>query len=226
MFLFQIPWGGTLAIKTEVLNRLQLLDKWGEVLTDDMLLHKLIKQEKLQIKFIPSLLMLNREESSLLNLLESLKRLIIVSKLYHPRWLAIVSEAYSSILITNIVIIVIFQLLFEAQWYAAVLLFLSYISYTIGLVLLMLLMELGIHQVLRNQGEKIPKLSPIIFLKMLIVIPVTQWIYGLTMLSSLWTSTITWRGITYRIQGRENIRLIEYRPYQWLDQPIDPKASL
>jgi len=50
MFLFQIPWGGTLAIKTEVLNRLQLLDKWGEVLTDDMLLHKLIKQEKLQIK--------------------------------------------------------------------------------------------------------------------------------------------------------------------------------
>ena len=142
MFLFQIPWGGTLAIKTEVLNRLQLLDKWGEVLTDDMLLHKLIKQEKLQIKFIPSLLMLNREESSLLNLLESLKRLIIVSKLYHPRWLAIVSEAYSSILIPNIVIIVIFQLLFEAQWYAAVLLFLSYISYTIGLVLLMLLMEL------------------------------------------------------------------------------------
>ena len=226
MFLFQIPWGGTLAIKTEVLNRIKLLDKWGEVLTDDMLLHKLIKQEKLQIKFIPSLLMLNREESSLLNLLESLKRLIIVSKLYHPRWLAIVSEAYSSILIPNIVIIVIFQLLFEAQWYAAVLLFLSYISYTIGLVLLMLLMELGIHQVLRNQGEKIPKLSPIIFLKMLIVIPVTQWIYGLTMLSSLWTSTITWRGITYRIQGRENIRLIEYRPYQWLDQPIDPKASL
>jgi len=226
MFLFQIPWGGTLAIKTEVLNRLQLLDKWGEVLTDDMLLHKLIKQEKLQIKFIPSLLMLNREESSLLNLLESLKRLIIVSKLYHPRWLAIVSEAYSSILIPNVVIIVIFQLLFQAQWYAAALLFLSYISYTIGLVLLMLLMELGIHQVLRNQGEKIPKLSPVIVLKMLIIIPLTQWIYGLTMLSSLWTSTITWRGITYRIQGRENIRLIEYRPYQWLDQPIDTKASL
>ena len=226
MFLFQIPWGGTLAIKTEVLNRIKLLDKWGEVLTDDMLLHKLIKQQKLQIKFIPSLLMLNREESSCSNLLESLKRLIISSKLYHPRWLAIVSEAYSSILIPNVVIIIIFHLLFEDQWYAAALLFLSYISYTIGLVLLMLLMELGIHQVLHNQGEKIPKLSPIIVLKMFIAIPLTQWVYGLIMLSSLWTSSITWRGITYRIQGRENIRLIEYRPYQWLDQPIDPKASL
>lgn len=226
MFLFQIPWGGTLAIKTEVLNRIKLLDKWGEVLTDDMLLHKLIKKQKLQIKFIPSLLMLNQEESSLSNLLESLKRLIISSKLYHPGWLAIISEAYSSILIPNVVIIIIFHLLFEAQWYAAALLFLSYISYTIGLVLLMLLMEVSIHQILHNQGKKIPKLSPLIILKMLIAIPLTQWIYGLIMLSSLWTSSITWRGITYRIQGRENIRLIEYRPYQWLDQPIDPKASL
>ena len=61
---------------------------------------------------------------------------------------------------------------------------------------------------------------------MLIVIPLTQWVYGLTILSSLWVSTITWRGLTYRIKGRENIRLVEYRPYQWLDQPIDPKASL
>jgi hypothetical protein len=87
-------------------------------------------------------------------------------------------------------------------------------------------MEFGIHQVLHNQGEKIPKLSPLIILKMLIVIPLTHWVYGLTILSSLWVSTITWRGLTYRIKGRENIRLIEYRPYQWLDQPIDPKTSL
>ncbi len=226
MFLFQIPWGGTLAIKTEVLNRIKLLDKWGEVLTDDMLLHKLIKQQKLQIKFIPSLLMLNQEESSLSNLLESLKRLIISSKLYHPGWLAIISEAYSSIVVPNLVIIIIFYLLLESQWYAGFLLFSSYISYTIGLVLLMLLMEVSIHHILHNQGKKIPKLSPLIILKMLIAIPFTQWIYGLIIISSLWTSSITWRGITYRIQGRENIRLIEYRPYQWLDQPIDPKASL
>ena len=226
MFLFQIPWGGTLAIKTEVLNRIKLLDKWGEVFTDDMVIHKLIKEQKLQIKFVPSLLMLNREESSLPNLLESLKRLIIGSKLYHPRWLAIVSEAYSSILVPNVVIIIILQLLFAAKWYDAALLFCSYISYTIGLLLLMLLMELGIHRVLHNQGQKIPELSPLTLLKMLIAIPLTQWIYGLIMLSSLWTSTITWRGLTYRIQGRENIRLIEYRPYQWLDQPIDSKASL
>ncbi len=226
MFLFQIPWGGTLAIKTEVLNRIKLLDKWGQVLTDDMLLHKLIKKQKLQIKFIPSLLMLNQEESSLSNLLESLKRLIISFKLYHPGWLAIISEAYSSILIPNLVILIIFYLLLHSQWYAGFLLFSSYISYTIGLVLLMLLMEISIHHILYNQGKKIPKLSPLIILKMFITIPLTQWVYGLIILSSLWTSSITWRGITYRIQGRENIRLIEYRPYQWLDQPIDPKASL
>ncbi|HLO86968.1 MAG TPA: glycosyltransferase family 2 protein [Nostocaceae cyanobacterium] len=226
MFLFQVPWGGTLAIKTEVLQQTGLIDTWGQVFNDDMLLHKILKRHKLKIKFIPSLIMLNREEIDLLSLLESLKRLILSARLYHPNWLAIIGDAISSILFPSLVILLILKSLIEAEWYLAGLLFTCYSIYTIGLLLLMLLMQLGIRPIFKHQGQTTSQISLSLMLKMLIIIPLTQWIYGIAILSSLSSSIITWRGLSYRIQGSENIRLIEYRPYQWLDQPINSKVSL
>jgi hypothetical protein len=226
MFVFRVPWGGTLAMKTEVIHQTGLLDTWGQAFGDDLLIHNVLKKHKLQVKFVPSLLMVNREECDLPNLLEALKRLLLSARLYHPRWIAIVSDAISSILFPTMVVVLILQTFLEGQWYAAALLFSCYCIYTIGLLLMMLILEQVVQQVVRSQDQAIAKLTPIAVLKMLLVIPLTQWVYGIAMLSSLWMSTVKWRGINYRIQGPWNIRLLEYRPYQWLDQPIDPKVSL
>lgn len=226
MFLFQIPWGGTLAMKTEVLHQTGLLEKWSQAFNDDLMMHNVLKKHKLQVKFVPSLLMVNREESSLPDLVDHLKRLLLCSRLYHPRWLALVSDAISSILFPTLVIVLILQSLFVGQWNAAAQLFSYYGIYILGLLLLMLVLEQGVQRVMSVQGQAIAKLSLTAVIKMLIAIPLTQWVYGVAILSSLWMSTVKWRGLSYRVQGPWNIRLVEYRPYQWLDQPVDPKTSL
>lgn len=226
MFIFQIPWGGTLAVKTEVLRQTELIDKWGQALSEDFMMHDILKKHGLQVKFVPSLLIVNREETDLFNLIEYLKRLILCSRLYHPRWLALVSEAVSSILFPTTLIILVLESLLEAKWEAAALFLVCYGVYTIGLLLIMLVLELEIQRMVRSNDQAIAKLSAATIIKMLIGIPLTQWVYGLAMLSSLWTSTVAWRGVSYRVQGPWNIRLVEYRPYQWLDQPINSKVSL
>ncbi|BAZ32971.1 glycosyl transferase family protein [Cylindrospermum sp. NIES-4074] len=226
MLIFQVPWGGTLAMKTEVIHQTGLLEKWGQSFSEDMMIHNVLKKQGLQVKLVPSLMMVNREESDLLSLLDNLKRLILCSRLYHPRWLALVSEAVSSILFPTLVVVLILESLLEGQWYTAGLLFGCYSVYTIGLLLLMLLMELAVKRVILFQDQATAKLSPIVILKMLLAIPLTQWVYGVIMLSTIWTSTVKWRGLTYRVKGPWNVRLVEYRPYQWLDQPIDPRVSL
>ncbi|NDJ20578.1 glycosyltransferase [Nostoc sp. B(2019)] len=226
MFLFQIPWGGTLAVKTEVLHQTGLLDKWAQALGEDLMIHKALKKQGLQVKFVPSLLIVNREESDLSSLLDHLKRLMVCSRLYHPQWLALVSEAVSSILFPTTVVVLFLESLLETQWETAALLFQSYSIYTIGLLLLMLIVERGIQQVIRLNDQPMTELSAVTIIKMLIGIPLTQWVYGLALVSSLWISTVTWRGVSYRVKGPWNIRLVEYRPYQWLDQPVDSKVSL
>ncbi|MBE9056537.1 glycosyltransferase family 2 protein [Sphaerospermopsis sp. LEGE 08334] len=226
MFLFQVPWGGSLAIKKQLLQQTEILEKWGEAFGDDMLLHKVIKKHGWKIKFVPSLLMVNREESNLSTLFPSLQRLILCSRLYHPNWLALVSDAVSSILFPTLTILLALGLFLATEWNQAFSLFKTYSIYTIGLLLLMLVMELGVQEIIRSQGQPIPEISLTNILKMFIAIPLTQWLYGLAMLSSLWMSTVTWRGLTYKIKSPWHIRLVEYHPYQWLDQPIDPKISL
>ena len=226
MFLFQVPWGGSLAIKKQLFQQTEILEKWGEALSDDMLLHKLIKQHGWKIKFVPSLLMLNREETHLSSLLPSLERLILCSRFYHPNWLALVGDAISSILFPSLTLFLALGLFLTTEWNTAFSLFKTYTIYTIGLLVLMLVMELALQEIIRSQEKPIPEISLTNILKMLIAIPLTQWVYGLAMVSSLGMSTVTWRGLTYKIKSPWEIRLVEYHPYQWLDQPIDPKVSL
>ncbi|MEA5516028.1 glycosyltransferase family 2 protein [Nodularia sp. UHCC 0506] len=226
MYLFQVPWGGTLAIKTEVLRQTGLLDKWRQAFGEDFMMHKILKQHGMRVKFVPSLMMLNREECDLLGLIDSLKRLILYSRLYHPSWLAIVGDAVSSILFPFVAIILFILSLLDAQWNLAVLLFSTYCIYTVGLLLVTLILELGVSQVIRSHGQPNTKLTAVIIAKIFIAIPLTQWVYGLALLSSLWMSTVKWRGIVYRVQNPWNIRLVEYHPYDFLDQPTDSKISL
>ncbi|GBE92857.1 glycosyltransferase [Nostoc cycadae] len=226
MFLFGIPWGGTLAIKTKVLRHTGMLDMWGKVLNEDLMMHKVLKKHGMQIKFVPSLMMLNREESDLLGLIDHLKRLFLYSRLYHPQWIAIVGDVISSILFPTITIVLLLVSLWGEQWQTAALLFRAYSIYTLGLLLLMLTLEIGVKPVILAQGQSVTKLSVGTILKMLLAIPLTQWVYGLALLSSLLRSTIKWRGAIYRVQGPWNIRLVEYQAYDFLDQPIDSKISL
>lgn len=226
MYLFGIPWGGTLAVKKEVLQQTELLDKWGQAFGEDMMMHSILKKHGMRVKFVPSLIMLNREECDLLGFIENLKRLVIYSRLYHPRWLALVSEAVSSILFPTAVVVLFLMSLGDGQWETAAILLGGYSIYTLGLVLLMLILEQAVKQVIRAQGQPVTKLSIATVAKMLIGIPLTQWVYGIAMLSSISITTVKWRGIVYRIQGPWNIRLVEYHPYDLLDQPIDTKLSL
>ncbi|WP_017652349.1 glycosyltransferase [Fortiea contorta] len=212
MYLFQIPWGGTMAIKTAVLRQTGLLDKWSQAFAEDVMISRIFSQHRLKIKFVPSLLMLNRQECDLYYLRDWIKHQLLCSRLYHPRWSAVVGDAISSILFPTLAILTLLGALLSGKWDTVALLVGCYGSYTLGLLWLMLILEQAVQQIIHDQGQAIAQLSTTTIYKMLIAIPLTQWIYGLGMLSSVWMSTLTWCGVTYQISGPLNIRLVEYKP--------------
>ncbi|MBD2166006.1 glycosyltransferase family 2 protein [Calothrix membranacea FACHB-236] len=226
MYLYGIPWGGTLAVKTEVLRQTGLLDKWSKAFGEDTMMRSVLGKNNLRVKFVPSLLMLNREESDLPSLRYWLQRQLISSRLYHPWWLAVVGDTILTILLPTLLIVLFLAALFNQQWNTAVFCLSCYIGYMLGLLLLVFVLEKEIQQVLHRHGEPITKLSPATIFKIFIGIPFTQWIYGYAMFLSLWMSKVKWRGITYDIKSPWNIRLLDYRPYKIVDQPSDRKLSL
>ncbi len=226
MFLYRIPWGGTLALKTEVIQQTGLLEKWARSYADDTMIRKVLAKHGMQIKFVPSLLILNHEECNISGLLGWMKRQLLSSRLYHPQWWAVIADAIQTVLLPNLLLVLFAIALLMQQTDAAIIALISFSSYIVALLLLAIALEKGVQQVICRDGESIVKLSTATVVKMLISIPLTHWVYAFALLTSLWMPKVNWRGVTYRVKGPWNIRLIEYRPYQNLDQPIDSKVSI
>jgi cellulose synthase/poly-beta-1,6-N-acetylglucosamine synthase-like glycosyltransferase len=219
MWMYKIPWGGTLAVKTEVLHRTGLLDKWGQAFGEASMMRSVLGKHGLRVKFVPSLIMLNQEECDLPSLRYWLKRQLLSSRLYHPWWWAIVGDTVLTVLLPNTVMVLFLTALFKTEWDIVALCFGCFSSYMVGLLLLLLALEREVQQVIHFHGEPMAKLSPATIIKLFLAIPITQWIYSYAMISSLWMPTVKWRGVTYRVKGPWNIHLVEYRPYQMLEQP-------
>ncbi|OUL25304.1 glycosyltransferase family 2 protein [Nostoc sp. 106C] len=226
MYFYGIPWGGTLAVKTQVLHQTGLLDKWSKAFGEDTMIRSVMGKNKFRVKFVPSLIVLNREESDLPSLRYWLQRQLLASRLYHPWWLAVVGDTILTIFIPTAIALLFLAALFTKQWHTAVFCFSCYSGYMLALLLLLLILEKEIQQLLRRHGEPETKLSSATIIKLFMGLPFTQWVYGLAMLRSLWMPTVKWRGVTYEVKGPWNLQLMDYRPYQILDQPSDRKLSL
>ncbi|MBD2449335.1 glycosyltransferase family 2 protein [Nostoc sp. FACHB-152] len=226
MFLYGIPWGGTLAIKTAVLRQTGLLDKWSKAFGEDTMIRSVLGKHKLQVKFVPSLIMLNREECDLPSLRYWFQRQLLSSRLYHPLWPAVAADVIFTILLPNFLLVVFLAALLIGDGESANLALSWYVSYMLALVMLILVLELAVQPEIHVQGQQVTKLSAAIICKIAIALPFTQWIYGLAMLASFQMPTVHWRGVTYQVQSPWNIRLVEYLPYQMVDQPSDRKVSL
>ncbi|MBD2770738.1 glycosyltransferase [Iningainema tapete] len=226
MHFFRIAWGGTLALKTEVIHQTGLLDKWGQAYGEDMMISRILAKHSQRVVFVPSLIILNREECTLQSIYHWFKRQLLSSRLYHPHWWGIIVDAILSVLLPNVILVLLILALLTGQWDAATVFFDSLGGYTLAALLLACALEKGVQPILRNHDQRLTKLSVPTLLKMFIGIPLSQWVYGLAMISSLTMTKVNWRGVTYQIKSPWNIRLLDYRPYRLSAQPDDPKVSL
>ena len=226
MYLYRIPWGGTLALKTELIHTTGLLDKWKRAYGEDTMICSVLAKHGMQVVFVPSLIILNREECDLPTLVDWTKRQLLSYRLYHPRWWAVIADSILTVLVPNLILVLFIAALWTRQWDVVAIFLNSLGAYMQVLLFVAIALEKGVQQVLRLQDQQSPKISLATMTKMSIASTLTLWVYGLAMVSALWMTHVNWRGVTYQVKGPWNIRLLKYRPYRLLDQPDDNQVSL
>ncbi len=226
MYFYRIPWGGTLALKTELIHTTGLLDKWKRAYGEDTMIRSVLAKHRMQVVFVPSLIILNREECDLPSLVDWTKRQLLSYRLYHPRWWAVIADSILTVLLPNLVLVLFLAALWTKQWDVVAIFLNSLGVYMQVLLFVAIALEKEVQQVLYKHDRQLPKISPATMMKMSIASPLTLWVYGLAMVSALWMTKVNWRGITYQVKGPWNIRLLKYRPYRLLDQPSDNQVSL
>lgn len=183
-------WGGSTAILRRVFDGAGVRDRWRGAASDDYALTSAIKAAGLRIRFVPSCLLISRQDASLKELLEFTTRQVIITKVYHPRlwWLGMISHSLFSA--------AFFGGLALCWWLPGRTLLLLAAAYLLGSAKGALRLEAA-RQMIPGARDEIARL----WWAFCLLWPLVSLIFSYNFLCSAATNQILWRGIRYELRS-------------------------
>ncbi|MCY2973194.1 MAG: glycosyltransferase family 2 protein [Planctomycetota bacterium] len=213
MYVLKIPWGGTFAIRTSALKNSGLIEKWKTSVVDDAPVRSALEEISLRLEFVPGRMMVNREDCGLPFSLDFIKRQLTWTKLYHPNWWVVVFHAFTTALILLLAVVGAPLIWFAGEPFAAAILAGSWLGYTLWMVGLVWLMEVGVRNVLLQRGQRVVTFDACWYCKLFFAILLTQLVHIVAVALAMTRRKVRWRGIDYEVLGPWNIRMIRYDHY-------------
>jgi len=187
-------WGGSLAIRRETFERLNVREAWRGCLSDDFAVTRLMKEANLSVYFVPQCLTATVGDCSFRELLEFSTRQMKITRVYAaPLWKASLIGSF----------------IFAASFWTGVLLlfFVSDRHFWLTLILLLLILALGfgkawlrltaVKLVLKDYEKKLNRQ----FFAHLTLWTITPILYFYNCMGALFSRKIIWRGIEYRLKS-------------------------
>jgi len=226
MLLHRIPWGGSLALKTRLFQETDLLDRWAGAFCEDTMLYSVLKARGLRVRFVPSLVMINRETSRLRPCFRWIQRQLLAARLYHPGFLA--AAIYGLLCTAALVAATALAVaaLATRQWDTATRLAGALAGFLALQVFVVGVLEMLVRRVAATRDEPTRWLTPWTLLRLLPAIPVTQVVYAAALVSSFLVRRVRWRGVVYQIGPCRRVRMQQYRPFSAQPSGEGTAASL
>ncbi|WP_246146306.1 glycosyltransferase [Rubripirellula lacrimiformis] len=212
MHLGQIPWGGSLAIRASVVNQSGLRQTLARSIVDDGPVRVAMKKQGLKLRFVPSLMMANREDCDLRFAHSFLTRQLKWTKTYMADWWPAMLMYTLGVLGTYIAAIVLSLaclqqgLRSEAFWFAA-----GAAVYSVTVMTLWLLLDLAARRIIRAQGESTPNMLGPQLLKVPVAMLLSVFVHISAMIRATFLRSVVWRGVTYEVHGPSDVQLLDDR---------------
>jgi hypothetical protein len=226
MYWYGIPWGGALAIKTRAWRQARLAERWAKAFCEDTMLYQAMRTAGLRVAFVPSLIMINREGGDLGGFFRWVSRQLLTARLYHPRWSLVLLHGIGTSLAMAAAAGGLLACLAAGAWRAAAWLAAGVVLYQAAMPLLVLSMELCVRRIARARGEPARWLTPTGAIRLCPSLVLTQIVYAAALVRAVFVRSVRWRGVSYRVDGPWNIRLLDDQPYEAACAEADTLASL
>ncbi|MCA9142843.1 MAG: glycosyltransferase family 2 protein [Planctomycetaceae bacterium] len=210
MLAAQIPWGGSLAIRSSVVKAGNLRDKWAHAIVDDGPVRTVVKQQRMKLQFVPSLLMANREECDLAFAHQFLRRQLTWTSTYvRPWWPALLAYSLGSAAmwagaVAMAIVCAARGDISEATLFGSGALILSTVVSVLWFIL-----DGSARSVVRRQGELAIPASQSQLFRIPLALSLAVCIHLCASLSATFARRIEWRGVKYEIQGPWKVRMLE-----------------
>ncbi len=211
---YKIAWGGSLAIRREVIQRCQLLSKWEESFCEDTSLTNELRKQKLRVQRVANLIVDNKETSSFWETFDWIGRQLLTVRLHHPAWPLVllhgVATGVASIF-TPILMVVLFWKGFTSDGW---LLLQTIVVYQMANFVLLYLIGRSNQNAIDGRDSHNPAdPSPNKNVGMhFIATLVTQIVQPFALWQANSMEKVKWRGASYRVKNGRKIKLLKVDP--------------
>jgi cellulose synthase/poly-beta-1,6-N-acetylglucosamine synthase-like glycosyltransferase len=215
-FLYRIPWGGSLAIRTSAVESTDLLEHWTHCLCEDTSAYGRLRSAGLRLAFVPAATQVNSEAMDLASVHTFILRQLLCVRLHHVFWplmfavnmATIVSFLISCLLaLVGIVGALLAMLGVATPMWKLIAFAIIPALYFAGLLLAL---AVGDRLVRRTVSASPPPREPKVIAAAAVAVATSAY----AMLRAQFARSVEWRGITYDIAGTDRIRMRSYRPYE------------
>jgi glycosyltransferase involved in cell wall biosynthesis len=217
MFNFEIPWGGSLAMRRTDVEHHRVTDKWSRSFNDDVILRELFHQAAQRTHCVPQLLMVNREEVSLSKLWDWALRQCIHVWLYHQkgRQVCYFNVGVALLTVAHVVGPAIYWWL--GQTASATMLLVGLVGYLLNVTGLVVWIQHLAQRLLRLQNQSVANLG----WSLLWMMPLTHLVYAYSSVCVLFRRTLLWRGVRYRIHAPMRVEVLSDVPFTGLNEGLN-----
>jgi cellulose synthase/poly-beta-1,6-N-acetylglucosamine synthase-like glycosyltransferase len=208
MSLFGMPWGGTLAIRRETFDAAGLLSKWSRSFNDDIVLGEEVSRLGLEMRFVPSLLMVESGESPIQDVRSFVFRELMHLKFYLGAWPVVSGFGILTTLLAPVAFACLWAAIARGDWEAALWSGGGIAAFMALLVISYWVVESAVVSMLRKNGRLVERLG----LRALWAAPLAVCMFTAALLPALVRRTVNWRGVGYRISQPWQVELLHYRP--------------
>jgi hypothetical protein len=187
-------WGGSMAIRRSVFEKLNVRERWSGSVSDDYVLYKVLHEARLPIYFVPAALTASVESCTFREMLEFTTRQIKLTRVYRPKlWLnSLIGSAMFTF--TMLAALIIFSVS-PANTFA-------FVAAAATLVLVFLFDAGKILLRLKAAQAALPLYSSQIAdqtVSQILFWPIVPAVFLYNSVAALFSRTIRWRGIEYKM---------------------------
>lgn len=208
-----IVWAGSMAMRRDVIDKIELLPAWSRALSVDATVYQQVRKHGLRVRFVPAVMLVNAEQISLAKLSGWVRRQLIAARYCSEGWAIVLLHAIN---------LVILQLVggglaavagCQGRWGAAIAAATGLGVYWLASLGATAAIESAVARIARINGQTHQWMRVSTRLKLFPAMVLTHFIYLYDLITASFHRQVTWRGIVYDILGRQNIRMVAYKPY-------------
>lgn len=223
MAVFRIAWGGTMAIRHSIVRDTRLTQKWATSFNDDIVMAEAVRERGLELRFVPSLVIVNREDTSWQACQSWVTRQLFHTRHYQRNWMVVAGLGLASMVLIGAVCALMPICLWRGETAAALAAFTGLGAYMSMMAVLWLIIS---HRVRQLVGGRVERVNVIGWLRLVPAVIGAHAVYGVGLCSAMSRRTITWRGVTYRVHGPWDVQIVDDNPITATATAVSQQAGL